>query len=207
MYVSRELALEILGLGENFTQEEVNKNFRKLSKMIHPDLGGDENLFKFIMCCKEVLLYNSKINTTQQTHKASEMQENKKDSKKKSVYVNLSDLYDIYDSLDDYIEEYDITDIKGIARIFIIPCKNKKYCESANIHFSQEFKEFEKLNFANFSTTVKLPENLKKFKKFKIRVEFMGETFEFTLSMKKPFHIVKYKKYSRFNSIIELKFE
>ena len=62
MYVSRQMALEIFGLRENFTEEKFNKTFRRLAKIVHPDTGGDENLFKFIMCCKEALFDNSKAN-------------------------------------------------------------------------------------------------------------------------------------------------
>lgn len=201
MDVSRQIALEIFGLRENFTKEEFNKNFRRLSKIVHPDTGGDENLFKFIMCCKETLFNSSKANDERQEH-----EEPKKDSKKELVYTDLSTLYDIYYNLDSYLNKYNITEIRGIARIFIIPCRNKKYCKSTTINFSQSFSEFQKLGFANFSTTVKLPGNLKKFKKFKIRVDFMGETFKFKLKMNSPFHIVKCEKI-RFNSIIELVFE
>lgn len=202
----RQMALEIFGLRENFTREEVNKSFKRLSKIVHPDIGGDENLFKFIMFCKEVLLDNSKINDVKQTDEKPKTRQSKEDSKKESVYINLRDLYYIYNELYSHIKKCNIIEIRGTAQVFIIPCRNKKYRISKIIEFSQPFMEFLKLDFASFSTTVKLPENLKKFKKFKVRVEFMGQTFKFYLSMKNNFHTVKYKEPS-FESIIELIFE
>jgi len=198
MDVSRQTALEIFGLSENFTPEEVENKFRKLSKIVHPDAGGDVNLFKFINRCRETLLDNVKASDARQA------QEEPKN--KISADINLSTLYDIYYRLQSYMSIYDIIEIIGTARIFIMPCRNKKHCVTTIINFSQPFREFQELTFANFSTTVKLPEKLKKFKRFKIRVEFMGETFEFRLSMNSPFHIVKCEK-TRFNSIIELNFE
>lgn len=206
MDVSRQVALEIFGLRKNFTKEEINKNFRRLSKIVHPDTGGDENLFKFIMCCKEILLDNSKINNIKKEEKEPKQSENRKGSNKKLAHININTLYDIYYDLDSYTNKYDIIDIMGSARIFIIPCKKQKYCDSKTISFSQPFREFEELNFVCFSKVVKLPEDLKKFKKFKIRVEFFGETFEFKVKMNQPYYTLKCKKV-RFNSIIELFFE
>jgi molecular chaperone DnaJ len=39
---------EILGVTENATQDEIKKSYRNLSKIHHPDKGGDENKFKEI---------------------------------------------------------------------------------------------------------------------------------------------------------------
>lgn len=209
MNISRQLALEIFGLKENFTKEDVVRKFRGLSKIVHPDTGGDENLFKFIICCKETLLNNSKANNASQTYEPPKPRE----SKKKSVFITLPDLYDFYYVLDIYSKQYDIIEIRGKARIFITPyvilpfITKQKYCESTIIKFSQPFSEFKELDFANFFATVKLSENLKKFQKFKIRVEFMGKTFNFKLTMNSPFHIVKYENILKFNSIIELTFK
>lgn len=104
----RQMALEIFGLRENFTREEVNKKFKRLSKIVHPDIGGDENLFKFIMFCKEVLLDNSKINDVKQTDEKPKTRQSKEDSKKESVYINLRD----------FRESKKIQEIQGTSRIY-----------------------------------------------------------------------------------------
>lgn len=39
---------QILGVGENATQDEIKKSYRKLAVEHHPDKGGDENKFKKI---------------------------------------------------------------------------------------------------------------------------------------------------------------
>ena len=196
MDVFRHIALEIFGLRENFTKEEVNENFKRLSAIVHPDAGGDERLYEFIVCCKEALLNNSKKNYARENA-----------SKKESVYVTLNTLYNIYYDLGQYVSEYNITRIVGAVRIFVTPCRNKRYCESATMKLSMPFEMFNELNFAGFAVTIKLPEHLKAFKEFIVRVEFMGKTFEFKLSMDNPFHIVKYEERRQFHSIIELTFE
>lgn len=185
MDVTRKTALEIFGLSEGFTKEDVNRNFRRLSKIVHPDVGGDENLFKFIICCKEKLC-------------------DKKD--KKVMGVDLTILYKIYDDLDSYNIDYNQTYIFGGARIFITPCIRKNYMRNQIVELVQPFKQFKELNFVSFSATVKLPEELKNFNKFKICVNFMGKTYKFKLSMKKTYHIIEFKS-KKFNSIIELNIE
>lgn len=74
------------------------------------------------------------------------------------------------------------------------------------VELVQPFKQFKELNFVSFSATVKLPEELKNFNKFKICVNFMGKTYKFKLSMKKTYHIIEFKS-KKFNSIIELNIE
>ena len=39
MEISRKTALEVLGLNEGFSEEEFTKAFRRLSKLVHPDMG------------------------------------------------------------------------------------------------------------------------------------------------------------------------
>jgi len=198
MEVTRQTALEIFGLTENFTKEEVSKNFNNFSKLVHPEIGGDENLFKFIMCCKDVLLDSLNSNNTTPTCEESK--------NKESGYINLSDLYDIYYDLDEYMNKSHITDVKGIAQVLFIPSNNKKYRECTIIEFSQSFGEFKRLDLAIFFAKVKLPENLKQFKEFLINVEFLGDTFIFKLTMDNPIHNIEYES-PKFNSIIELTFE
>lgn len=41
-------ALVILNLQEGYTEEELKKNFRKLSKKYHPDIAGEEGTQQFI---------------------------------------------------------------------------------------------------------------------------------------------------------------
>lgn len=207
MEVTWQTALEIFGLKEGFTKDELNKSFRRLSKVSHPDTGGDENLFRFIMSCKETLSKTNNSTTQTEKQQTQPQREETKKPEKEKVYVELTTLYDIFYNLSKYTTEYDITDIRGVARVHITPCKNKKERRSINIEVQQYFKEFERLGFVNFATTLVLPETLKKFKKFNIQVEFMGKTFKFKLSMKNPFYIVKYAPFIGFNSIIELKFE
>ena len=105
-----------------------------------------------------------------------------------------------------YNFNYSRTYIAGGARIFIIPCIRKNYRKNQIVEFVQPLIQFKKMNVVSFSETVKLPEELKKFKKFKICVNFMEKTYKFKFSMKRPYHIIKFKS-KEINSIIDLNFE
>ncbi|MCB1672007.1 MAG: hypothetical protein R3F41_03685 [Gammaproteobacteria bacterium] len=54
--MNRQLALEILGLNESASREDVNLAHRKLMQKMHPDRGGTEYLAKKINAARDYLL-------------------------------------------------------------------------------------------------------------------------------------------------------
>lgn len=202
MEISRQTALEIFSLKDNFTTDELNKRYRELSKIVHPDTGGDEALFKLLTCCKNTLTGTaSKASSTKSSSPAS------KSNEKANAYVNLKTLEEIYFSLSEYLSEWNIIEIRSMARIQISPRWKKEQSVSMNINLAQPFEQFQRAGFVSFSKTISIPETLKKYKAFNVRVEFMGETHRFKISTKKPVHTIKHKHYLKFNSLLELKFE
>jgi molecular chaperone DnaJ len=53
--MNTETHYSILGVGEEATQDEIKKAYRKLAKENHPDKGGDEELFKKISVAYDVV--------------------------------------------------------------------------------------------------------------------------------------------------------
>lgn len=53
-----EMARELLGLGENYTKNDINQSYREMAKIYHSDNGttGDEEKFKLINEAKSVLM-------------------------------------------------------------------------------------------------------------------------------------------------------
>lgn len=60
-------AMEILGLKEPVTQDAIKAAYRNLSKKVHPDVGGNDFLFKMIHCAYE-LLYESSDGSSSNTY-------------------------------------------------------------------------------------------------------------------------------------------
>jgi len=46
---------KVLGVSEKATHDEIRKAYRKLSKQLHPDSGGDEERFKEVSAAYDVL--------------------------------------------------------------------------------------------------------------------------------------------------------
>ena len=54
--MTRKEALDILGLDENATKNEIQDNYQKLMKKNHPDLGGSDWITKKLNEAREILL-------------------------------------------------------------------------------------------------------------------------------------------------------
>jgi DnaJ-class molecular chaperone len=53
--MSRQEALQVFGLGESATREDVQREYRRLMRQVHPDLGGSSYLAAKINEAKDVL--------------------------------------------------------------------------------------------------------------------------------------------------------
>jgi hypothetical protein len=53
--MSRHEALQVFGLGESATREDVQREYRRLMRQVHPDLGGSSYLAAKINEAKDVL--------------------------------------------------------------------------------------------------------------------------------------------------------
>lgn len=54
--MTRNEALQLMGLNENYLEVELKKNYRKLAKQHHPDMnGGDDTRFKQVALAYDIL--------------------------------------------------------------------------------------------------------------------------------------------------------
>lgn len=209
--VTRKLALDIFNLSEGFTPEDVTKAYRRLVRIAHPDYNGDARLFDLIVSCKEVLLNpHTGVNDNAQTSRAT-VRTNKAPTEQspKKYKISLDDLYRDFYFLHLTPEFPFIVRIDSTAEVSIFPCRNPISRERMKLELHQSFKEFCEANFEYifFQVTVTLPEKLKKYKKFIVRVKFLGKKFYFKLNMERPNFILKCNDIWKFDSIIRLTFK
>ena len=53
--MNNENFYDVLGVSETATQDEIKKTYRKLAKENHPDIGGNEDIFKKISSAYDIL--------------------------------------------------------------------------------------------------------------------------------------------------------
>lgn len=184
MNISRDLALEIFELKEGFLKEDLAQAYRRLAKISHPDAGGNNILFLFIKECKEVLESppqssnkdsqeenNTNRNTNNYSHEGEKSRESY-DNKKKVSDISLDLLYDEYYDLDDLMKDYSLRNIYLYAKVYIQPYFKRSLQQNFNITLITPFEDF--LNFnrslANFTETIYLPKEFKKFKLFNVKI-------------------------------------
>lgn len=205
MNISRNIALEIFGLEEGFSETDLAKEYRRLVKIVHPDTGGDEKLFRFIDSCRNTLKNGENVSEEDKGTK----QEESKSYESKSYYVDLETLETFYDYLYEYERKYNIEEIKASILIYIKPKYRSKPQKSCAIYTAIPYKNFKELGVVRISEIVKIPEEMKRFRKFSVRVEFLGDTFKFNVS-DGSFKVVKRQKYKHvecLTSICELHFK
>lgn len=214
MRISRSIALEIFGLKADFSEADFKKAYRRLVKIVHPDTGGDEQLFKFISSCKNCLINGEDVseeNTTEtNNHKSNSYKNNTKTEKEKG-FINLKHLdADYPDGIRKYEEKYNIVAIRTSLLIYIKPRFRKKLEKCITVGVVIPYSELNKdLDLVKFNQTIKIPTEMQKFRKFKVCVKFLDDTFEFNVS-NGDFKVIEHARYSFsrcLNSVCELHFE
>jgi len=175
--------------------------------MTHPDNGGCTNVFSFMTSCRDPLAnptLDVETSQSQQTVSPS-------NHKKKPSTISLPTLYDIFFSLYRYEGEYNITKITASAKVTMYPLFRKKLHQQFSVDVSVPFADFKKSAFVNLSGDIFFPENFNKFRIFRIRVEFLGDTHKFVVS-NNSFRVIKYYynkilKSMYFKTILTLNFK
>lgn len=208
MRVPRSTALEVFGLKENFSKEELKKEYKRLVKIVHPDVGGDENLFKFIGTCKNMLINNEDIQETS-NYKSNSYENDTKFAEEKFV-IDLRKLDLYYPNFMGKIKKYNIVEIKTSILICIQPIFRKDLEKNFVVQTRIPYNKFDKSSgILKFEQTIEIPKEMQKFRKFKVRVEFLEDTFKFKVS-NGSFKVIKHHKFDHFKclkTICELHFK
>lgn len=221
MKISREIALEVFNLKEGYTDEELKSAYRRLSKICHPDTGGDQNLFVFITSCKDLLEETIKYKSKGSTQNDIDQKESKSKSSteancvKERIDIDLEKLIGHYTSglLNVLMRHYEIEKIFFYSAICMYPRLKKS--EKKNYTFRLE-SVFNKINWIWYHNTncididviesIIVPEEFKKLKKIRVEFEFMDKTYKFTISKSKKKHVIKCE-IEGINFVVNLNFD
>ena len=213
MEISRVTALEIFGLKEDFSESDLKREYRRLAKIVHPDTGGDEKLFKFLETCKNVLITgeNAFENTRETSnHKPGPCNSNAK-AEKVNAWIHLKDLVEVYpDYLYKYEQMYNIFEIKASLLIYIQPRFRRNLEKCITLEAIIPYSELNRsLDIVKFNVTIKIPKEMQKFRKFKVRIKFLNSDYVFNISDGdiKVMEHAKYEYVRCLKSVCELHFE
>ncbi len=181
MNVSRDIALEVFGLKEGFTEKDIEAQYKKLAKITHPDAGGDDNLFRFVKECKNILTHSSSSSTQEQIER----------------FIILQQLYDSCEVIGaeqtiETLEEFNVTEIRARLSIQISPLFRKDLTQVINQTLVTSTYDFKLAQNVIFCSNIRYPKEIQKFSWFRISLNFLAASKKFII-FKQGFHSWQYK--------------
>lgn len=171
MDISRKLALEIFELQDGkYTETDVNSTYRKLSKIVHPDAGGNNNLFNFINECRKLLLEQSPQNKEKNTEPKAYTP--KKPRKKKVKDISLFDLVSFLNNHFYLEDDTLLNSVFLLVRVSVSPIFKNKLHKDYDYSLKSAIADFLRndLTLVTFNQNVFLPEEYKNYNIFKVTV-------------------------------------
>lgn len=210
--IMKVLAIKVLGLKEDYKPEDVKKRYRELSLITHPDTNGDANLFMLVKDCYKYLYSESdSINLNDKDKdKNKEKSKSNKPEEKTKYYIELPRLYKEYYYLDrfkdiSYIRsEIDLTIETSFINTFLRNIISSKRVKVNHI-MDVDYSSYQRSKSVIFDIKIVLPEELEKYRYFKMRFNFLGKEYKkrlFRFKLKNSFKI-KYKE-QHFNSFVNI---
>lgn len=199
--------LEMFGLKEDFSKEELKNSYKRLVKIAHPDAGGDANLFKFITKYMEHLLDN-KIGFEFEDDKSKKNQKYDNSKNYKGNYRRASrgikfDLLDNYYSTNRLYElkKYELDEIyQDISLKFkTLAGINEKF---VNLTLKTPYINFVGNDFVDFTSDVIIPKEFKKILFLRVKVSILDKNYNFIIfNFKKCSKVVEYKRLKHFRCL------
>lgn len=146
MDITKDLALSIFNLDKNYSEADVEQEFKRLSSIVHPDNGGDVNLFVFINRCKKLLLSSDNYLAI---------------SNKSKKFITLQSFYsfDKY-SIDSIFDKHGIDDIRCLLRLKLV-CSKATTEENLVFILHYPYIDYCTNNSIQFQVDVDVPNSLK----------------------------------------------
>lgn len=204
MDISRKLALEIFGLQDGkYTECDLNSAYRKLSKIAHPDSGGNSTLFIFITECRNMLL----VQPSQEKHENAEKKPTANKKTRKKIVRDIS-LFDLVSFMNDHFYLEDnvlLNSVFLLVRVSVSPILRRNLNKDYDFCIKSNIADFIRndLKLVTFNQNVSLSEEHCKYRFFKVTVYAGQKKFKYyakantqkTIVSNSAFFKQKIKKY------------
>ena len=155
---------EVLGVGKQFTWDELKDAYKRVAKLVHPDKGGNEQLFNTVTTCFKKLAHELKMKEVDKPHHvlkaasqaASQASQAYSDTRDRGLVpppiVNQKDGNDFSSKFNQFFDEYKIDDADtmhhGYGHMMTPSSKNredikidKKLTKFTNNAFNKAFEK------------------------------------------------------------------
>lgn len=174
MIVSREFALAIFDLNDGYSLDDLYNSYSKILGNLKNNSLESASFLDLLEQCRDFLDTELILKETEAS------------TKKTRCNIDLEQLYLKFSSLDSLLEKYDFSSIHSYAKITIFPLFKAKLKHIFNIYFSSLFHDFKEFNQVNFLTKVDLPKQIRKYRVFFVRIDFLDKTYR-TIIFKNSF--------------------
>ena len=193
MIVSREFALAIFNLNDGYSLEDLYRAYSNALGKLKNNAIENASFLDLLEQCRD-FLDNEFI-----------IKEDSATFKKTRCNIDLSQLYSKYSSLSELLEKYEFSSIHSFAEITITPLfKQKRRCY-LKTYFSSLFHDFFEFNQVKFLTKVELPKQIRKYRVFLVRIEFLNKTYH-SIIFKNSFRNFTFYN-SKFNTRLQIYFK
>lgn len=125
--------------------------------------------------------YESKSATTPSNEQTNNENSNNK-SEPKDYYISLSDLYDMYYDLPKLRRDYNLSEIRCRANLYIYPRFKKRLQKSFVITGSCDFSDLSQFGYVPLKAVIVLPKEFYKYNNFTLKLELLNKSLKIKIA-------------------------